>query len=205
MFGSNVHAESCGMSTHFRPQRARSMSLLALLWLQGLALRVDLALKHFPGQPSTWEVALEKAQVGFEAFPELADPILELNEHTSMVVVMRNELCNLPYHKATLDQVLAPKSEGGLSTDKSVGYWMRFEARMRVSANAMSDSFLIEIHSDRGTGYHAPKCGRAGTPSPSFSYNVLTPSHFGRNVVALPWGYVFLRCMVGMLCCVLKL
>ena len=93
---------------------------------------VSLALDHFPRQPTTWESALEKASLGFEAFPLLSDPMIDLNQLTSIALSMNHDLHRVSYRQSSIHEVLAPKSLAGLTTDKSVGYWLRFLAPQRL-------------------------------------------------------------------------
>ena len=100
--------------------------------------RVSLALQHYPREPLTWESALVKAEVGFEAFPDLPCPMVNLNELTSIGLAMTHDLTETHYSQSSLDEVLASKAEGGLSTDKSVGYWMRFMSSKRLKQRILA-------------------------------------------------------------------
>ena len=94
---------------------------------------VELALRHYPRAVVSWDEAMIKAEVGFASFDELPDPNVFGSPLDKLAGAITSQVCHsFDYNMATLDSVLATKASGGLSTPKSVGYWIRFVAPQRL-------------------------------------------------------------------------
>ena len=76
--------------------------------------------------------AMDKASFGFASFQELEDPYIYGPLERMAFNLNDCVNSNFTFSQSTLDDVLAPAAMGGLSTPKSVGYYLRFLASSRL-------------------------------------------------------------------------